>query len=122
MSDETPARATTGERVWVTLNHVKADQRELHEQFVHDILRPAAEQVDPTTVRKVRFLHPTEQNEDGTYTYIFLMDPFVEGADYSIDNLLNQVYGDAKGQEYFQMWLDSLAEEQHGYEVIQSPW
>jgi hypothetical protein len=30
---------------------------------------------------------------------------------------LKQAYGDEKAQEYMQMWLDSLAEEQSGYEV-----
>jgi hypothetical protein len=122
MFDEATRRAAVGERVWVLLNRVKADKRELHEKFVHDVLRPAALQVSPTIMQKVRFLHPTEPNEDGTYTYIFLMDPVVDGADYSIENLLKQVHGEEKGQEYNQMWLDSLTEEQTGYEVTESSW
>jgi hypothetical protein len=122
MSEGTTGRAAIGEKVWVLLNRVKADKRELHERFIHDILRPTALQIDPATVRKVRYLHPTEPNEDGTYTYIFLMDPVADGADYNIENLLKQVHGEEKGLEYHQMWADSLAEEQTGYEVTQSPW
>lgn len=122
MSEASVSRATAGEKMWVLLNHVKADKRELHEKFVHEILRPAALQVDPAIVQKVRFLHPTEPNEDGTYTYFFLMDPYIEGADYRIESLLKQAYGEEKAQEYNQMWLDSLAEPQSGYEVTVSSW
>jgi len=119
---DAPRRATNGERIWVLLNRVKADKRELHEKFVHEILRPAALQVDPAIVAKVRFLHPTEPNEDGTYTYFFLMDPYVEGAQYDIESLLKQIHGVEKAHEYMQMWLDSLAEPQSGYEVTESSW
>ena len=122
MSETATGRAVTGEKMWVLLNRVKADKRELHEKFVHEILRPAALQVSPDIVQKVRFLHPTEPNEDGTYTYFFLMDPYIEGAQYDIQSLLKQVYGEDKAQEYNQMWLDSLAEPQDGYEVVVSPW
>jgi hypothetical protein len=122
MPKEVIGRAATGERVWVLLNRVKADKRELHEKFVHEILRPAAVHIDPAIVSKVRFLHPTEPNEDGTYTYFFLMDPYVEDAEYDIESLLKQVYGAEKAQEYMHMWLDSLAEPQSGYEVIESSW
>jgi hypothetical protein len=36
-------RAASGEPMWIRLNHVKADKRELFEHFIHDILRPAVE-------------------------------------------------------------------------------
>ena len=71
-------RAANGEPMWIRLNYVKADKRELFEHFIHDILRPAVERVEPDMARQVRFLHPTEPNEDGTYTYVFLMDPVIE--------------------------------------------
>jgi hypothetical protein len=116
------SRASEGERLYVFMNRVKADKCELHEHFVHEILYPAALKVAPTTVRQVRFLHPTEANDDGTYAYFFLMDPVIEGADYNIESLLKQVYGEEKAQEYNQIWFDTLAEPQVAYEVIQSPW
>jgi hypothetical protein len=115
-------RATSGERMWIRLNHVKADKRELFERFIHDILRPAVERVEPAMFRQVRFLHPTEPNEDGTYTYVFLMDPVIEGADYGIGNLLKRAYGDAQTEEHDRMWDEALASPQTGYELIQSAW
>ncbi|MDQ3024619.1 MAG: hypothetical protein M3R04_09605 [bacterium] len=115
-------RAVNGERMWIRLNHDKADKRELFEQFIHDILRPAVERVEPAMFRQVRFLHPTEPNEDGTYTYVFLMDPLIEGADYGIENLLKRAYGDTQVEAYDQMWDAAVASPQTGYELIQSPW
>lgn len=113
-------RAAKGERMWVLLNHVKADKWEQHEHFVHNILMPAAEKVDPAAFRHTRFLHPAEQNEDGTYTSVWLMDPVIEGADYDILSLLKKAYGEDKAEEYLQLWNESLVSPQVGYELIQS--
>jgi|SRR6266545_3266803 len=115
-------RAVNGEQMWIRLNHVKADKRELFERFIHDILRPAVEQVEPAMFRQVRFLHPTEPNEDGTYTYVFLMDPLIEGANYGIVHLLKRAYGEEQAAAYDQMWDEAVASPQTGYELIQSPW
>ena len=113
-------RAAEGEQMWVLLNHVKADKWEQHEHFVHNILMSAAEKVDPAAFRHTRFLHPAEQNEDGTYTSVWLMDPVIEGADYKILSLLKKAYGEDKAEEYVQLWNESLVSPQVGYELIQS--
>ncbi|MHC4434722.1 MAG: hypothetical protein ACYTBS_23025 [Planctomycetota bacterium] len=121
MAHET-IRAAEGERMWVLLNHVRADRWEQHAHFVHDILMPAIEKVEPSALQHTRFLHPAEQNEDGTYTSVFLMAPLVEGADYDILNLLTKAYGEDKAEEYIQLWGESLASPQVGYDLVQSPW
>lgn len=113
-------RAAEGERVWVLLNHVRGDKWEQHQGFVHNVLMPAAEKADPAAFRHSRFLHPAEQNEDGTYTSVFLMDPVIEGADYEILSLLRKVFGDEKAEEYIKLWSESLASPQAGYELIQA--
>jgi hypothetical protein len=115
-------RAAEGEQMWVLLNHVKADKREQHERIVHHILMPAVRQVAPSALRHTRYLHPAEQNEDGTYTYAFLMDPLIEGTDYDILSLLHKAYGKDKAEEYIGLWNESLASPQVGYHLVQSPW
>ncbi len=115
-------RALEGERMWILLNHVKADKWEQHERFVHDILMPAVKQVAPSALRHTRYLHPAEQNEDGTYTYAFLMDPLIESAGYDILSLLQRAYGQDKAEEYIALWNESLASPQVGYHLVQSPW
>ena len=115
-------RAVEGEQMWVLLNHVKADKWEQHKHFVHDILVPAAEKVEPATVRHTRVLLPAEPNEDGSYTSVFLMDPLIEGADYTFMGLFTKAYGEEKAKEYVQLWDDALASPQVGYSVVQSAW
>ena len=115
-------RAAKDEQMWVVLNHVKADKWEQHENFVHNTLMPATEKVDSAAFRHTRFLHPAEQNEDGTYTSVWLMDPVIEGADYNILSLLKKAYGEDKGEEYFQLWNESLVSSQVGHTLIQSAW
>ena len=84
--------------VWVILNHVKADQRTAFEKFAYEHLMPAVDKVassDPVVKRvrsQTRLLVPKEPNADGTYTYIWLMDPVVPEADYSYRGILSKVY------------------------------
>jgi len=118
----TAIRATEGERVWIWVNHVKADKWEQHERFVHDILKPATEQVDAAVFHHTRFLHPSRPNEDGTYTSAWLMDPGLEGGNYEILSLLQRTYGEEKGAEYYHLWTDSLVRSQVGYGFFQSSW
>ena len=115
-------RAAKGDEVWVLLNHVKADKWEQHKDFVLNILLPAAKKVAPTEMANSRFLYTTDQNEDGTYTSIWLIDPVIENGNYNMQDCLKMAHGDEKGEEYFQLWTESLATDQVDYSVIQSPW
>ena len=120
--DRTTIRAVEGEEVWIWVNHVKADKWEQHEHFVHDILMPATEKVDPPVFRHTRFMHPSQPNEDGTYTSVWLMDPALEGGDYVMQSLLEKAYGKAKAEEYWRLWQESLSGPRSGYGLIQSRW
>ena len=113
-------RAAEGEKIWVLLNHIKADKLEQHKRFVHDILMPAAEKVDPAAFRHTRYLHPAEPNEDGTFTSVFLMDPLIEGADYTFLGLLTKAYGEEQAKEYIKLWEEAEASPQVGYSLIQA--
>jgi hypothetical protein len=119
--DRTAIRAAEGEPMQIWFNYVKADKWEQHARFVHDLLLPATAKVDEPVFRHTRFLHPREQNEDGTWTSVWLMDPLLEDGDYEIGRLLRKAYGEAKGAEYYQLWKDSLA-RRVGCHVVQSPW
>jgi hypothetical protein len=115
-------RTKEGEKMWVLLNHIRADKCGQFEYFVHDILMPAVEYAEPEMLRKVRFLHPTRQNEDGTFTYVFLMDPLIPDADYSFEYLLHKAYPPEKVEEYLQMEEEAYAFPQVEIEITQSAW
>ncbi len=116
------ARGREGEKVQVVLDHIRGDKRHQAESF-YDLFWhnpdawPAEYQEARTTTR---LLYPTEANDDGTYTYAWLFDPVVEGADYDILKVLKKMYGDQKAEEYFRSWADAHASEQVAYSFEQT--
>ena len=115
-------RAREGQDVWVILNHVRAEKREVFEHFMHEILMPALAHIHPETYNKTRILHPTIPNKDGTYTYIFLMDPVVPDGVYSISGILYQFYRPELADQYMKTWKEALVSPQVEYVMTQSAW
>ena len=122
-SSEVKLRADEGELVWIILNHVKPDKRQQFEEFM-DIMNQTFEDLIKTDKvsaeeamawKQMRFLHPTEANEDGSYTYVFLADPWIEGVESGIGYWLRQKYSEEEAQKYGQMFSDSLMHPQTSY-------
>lgn len=110
-------RAAAGETVWMVYNFVKPESRQAYERFLHDVFWPMGERLEGSDLERkrafshTRILHPTAANEDGTYTYAFVMDPVIEGAEYRILRLLQKGYGEAEGERIFrEQFLGSLAD------------
>jgi hypothetical protein len=115
-----PAR--DGDSVFVIVNYVKGDKKEQFEKFIHESFWPKAQglsEADKQLFRQTRILHPTKQEADGTYIYMFVMDPYFTGHDYSIENMLRKMYGD-KWEEPNRMFGESLAREQSQYMMLQN--
>lgn len=105
------------------INHVKPDKREQFEKFVNEVFWPMATKLSPEDQRlfkQTRVLYPTKAETDGTYSYVFLMDPVIATGDYEIDHLLKKIYGEGKWEEYGKMFGETLARDQTFYEVVQS--
>jgi hypothetical protein len=116
-------RAKNGDTVWVLINHVKADKRQQFEQFVHQIFWDSSSKLsaaDQQVFRQTRVLHPTAPEKDGTYSYIFLMDPYIPGGNYDIHALLNKMYGEPKASQYNKMFDETTAADQTQYLEVQS--
>ncbi|SIT93533.1 hypothetical protein SAMN05444128_3054 [Pontibacter indicus] len=112
-----------GDTVWVVINHVKPDKREQFERFVYEIFWPASSKLDEKAQRAfkhTRVLNPVAPEEDGTYTYVFLMDPLISGEEYWIDGLLKKMYPTKQAEEYYKLFLDALAREGETYRTLQS--
>jgi len=122
-SSELKLRADEGELVWIILNHVKPDKRQQFEEFM-DIMNQTFEDLIKTDKlseeeamawKQMRFLHPTEANEDGSYTYVFLADPWIEGVESQIGYWLRKKYSEEEAQKYGRMFSDSLMHPQDSY-------
>ena len=117
-------RAKSGDEVWVWTYPVKAAKRQQYEHFVHDIFWPGAAKLtaaEQRTFRQTRILHPTKANPDGTYTYLFIMDPLIKGADYDIESVIKKMYGAKQGADYYKLFEGAiLPGKDVGYKVTQS--
>ena len=82
---------------------------------------PAVAHVEPEVYNKVRVLHPTMPNKDGSYTYVFLMDPLVLEGEYNVENILFEFYKPDLAREYIKIWSEALI-DQVEYDLIQSAW
>ena len=82
-----------GDEIVIVLNKIKGDKKQQFEEFLTKLVAAveSAAQSD-TMIRRVaaqtRTLFPTEANADGTYTYVFLQNPHVEGGEYDMAALL----------------------------------
>ena len=115
--------AREGEKVWVIINHIKPDKREQFEKFIHETFWPMANKLsteEQRLFRQTRVLHPTKAEADGTYSYIFLMDPLVEGANYEIEAMLIKMYGEQQGKAHSRTLDETFARNPTDYLVTQS--
>ena len=115
--------AAAGDSVWVIVNHVKADKRTEFEHFVHVTFWGEAKKLSPSlqaAFHQTRVLYPTHQEKDGTYSYVFIMDPVIPGGNYDIAALLKKEYGDRKGAEYYETFLGTIVGDETEYRLVQS--
>jgi uncharacterized protein (TIGR02246 family) len=118
-------RARSGQKVWVVPNKVKADKRAQYERFLDESLWAAVRQQaqrDPKAaevLRTTRRLAPSGPDEDGNYTYAFVMDPVIEGYNYEILSILTQVYGEQEGERRYREYEDALATDVEEHAFVQ---
>ncbi len=115
-------RAQAGEPMWVLVNHIRGEKHIEFEHFLHAILLPAVAHLHPDIYNKTRVLYPAAPNADGSYTYIFLMDPLVPDGIYNVREILTGYYSPEQVDEYMHLWDEAFFTPQIEYEVIQSIW
>lgn len=104
--------AQQGQPVWVVVHKVKAERRQDFENFVRNTLIPAIDQNKPEmgmAMRHTRFLTPSDPEADGSYPYMFVMDPVIEGADYIIENMIIEKYGEEQGSVIVKDFSEMMA-------------
>jgi ketosteroid isomerase-like protein len=101
-------RAATNDSVLIVLNPVKPDKVTQFEEFNKNYLSPAGSATDPQAKATVRMQKPVSKNADGSFTYVYLMDPYKSSLNYDIHSTLSARYGKQKADEYLKMYLDCL--------------
>ncbi|MDF1560230.1 MAG: nuclear transport factor 2 family protein [Bacteroidales bacterium] len=115
-SDNPPpiARSVLNDTVLIIYNYVKADKVEDFKKFNNEFLHPLFLKENNAAAMSARMLEPLRANEDGTYTYIYLMDPVVStpGA-YAFLPPLSKEYGEERAREIIKEgFTDALARPQ----------
>lgn len=114
-------RAGKNSPVWVVLNYVKSDKVQQFEDFNLNYLKSAGDEFFPEMTKTVRFLKSEKPNADGTFTYFFLMDPVMKGADYQMKSVLEAKYGKEKTDEYLKMYTECIKKHEL-FETVQTGW
>ena len=115
------SRAAPGEEVVVALDTIKAEKCQEYEHLHRDIFKPAALKIRLEKRGMVRILHPTEQNEDGTYTYVLLWDPMIRGAlPGGLMAALRSEYGEEQARKYLEDLENCFASPRVEYVLTQS--
>jgi len=118
------SQAKAGEKVWVIVLTVKNEHKANFEKWINEVMYPllrnSKDKMRQDQLKSVRWLKPASQNTDQTWTYAWIMDPVVTGADYDLTVLLNQGYGEEKGKKHWEAYLSFLAKEPEQISLIQT--
>jgi len=121
-------RAAKGEKVMIIYNHVKADKREQFEKFI-EVYRKCLEdgvkegkfnETEVKAITGLRYLTPTRQNRDSTYTYVYMADPWFSGLNLSERYQMTKTLSEEEAEKYIKMWRESLARRQEMFTFFQS--
>lgn len=117
-------RAVEGDTLFLAFLDVKPESKEEFERLSHEMLFDKISEADKQAEfisTLVRMLHPTEANDDGTFTYLFMFDPTYAGEyNFTTSNLYTKIYGEEKGKELDEQFAATLAGAQKSYMMIQS--
>ena len=115
----------------VILSHIKSDKNDKFDKILFDEVMVAAaeyqdddpnkQKLNDKAMRSFEILKPASMNQDSTWTYIFIADPYVEGALYNIMPSLKQKYGEEGAEEVFGRWSECFTDDgQDAYFTIRA--
>jgi len=111
---------TDGQVLYI-LNHIEYDKSNDFEKVLYDEVMialseyrdddPVKQKLNDKAMRSLKILNPSSMNQDSTWTYIFEINPYIEGADYSLGPRLVQKYGEKVAKEVFDRWNKCFTED-----------
>ena len=112
--DQNKVTTNPGEKMFVATNFIKYDKKQEFEDIFLNEAMPSwysyrdsideLHSLNQKAKKTFRFQKPVEMNQDSTWTFTMMADPFIDGANYSIIPPLRQKYGDEKAKEIYGRW------------------
>ena len=96
----------------MAINHILPAKMGQFELMNKTIIFPAFKRNDIDVYNSLQFLTPEGVNEDGTYTFVYVANPYLQDKNYDILDILIAEYGRSRAEEYFDIWLSCFAYEQ----------
>lgn len=111
-----PAGRVFGSDAGVIFNQVKADKAADFEAAMAKIKEALTKATDPVRKQQAaswKVFKAQEPGPNGNLFYLFVIDPAVKGADYSIGKILSEGLPAAEVQDVWKKYTDSLAAGQN---------
>lgn len=122
--DKSTMRAEKGQEVWLIINYVKDEAKADYETFMADTFFAYLQQSDNNKTqqqyRQTRYLRPADQNEDGSWTYVFLMDPVVQDGNYDILDLFTEFHPEEEAKKLMSQYGGFMARPAEMHALVQS--
>ena len=96
----------------MAINHILPAKMGQFEMMNKTIIFPAFKRNDIDVYNSLQFLTPEGLNEDGTYTFVYVANPYLQDKNYDILDILIAEYGRSRAEEYMDIWLSCFAYEQ----------
>ena len=96
----------------VAINYILPQKAADFEMLNKTIVLPAINKYDSEVYNSLKFLIPEEPNADGTLTFMFIANPYLQDKNYDIFEILVQQFGRSRAEEYFDRWISCFAYEQ----------
>jgi len=103
---------TSNGKTMVAVNYILPQKAGQFEMLTKTVILPAIRREDVAVYRSLKFLIPENNNDDGTLTFMFIADPYLEEKNYDIFEILVKQYGRARAEDYFDRWISCFAYEQ----------
>ena len=113
------------EKVLVVLSHIKTDKNNDFNKILNDTVLvamneyqdedPTKHKLNKTANNSFEVLEPSNMNEDSTWTYVMIADPYIDGANYLLGDPLVQKYGKETAKEIYGRWSECFNSGQDVY-------
>lgn len=121
-------RAQPGDTLYVVEYTVAAARRDQFERFFNEAYFPAMRRVAKSdtgvarVLRQSRLLAPARASDDGTLSYLLVLDPVVRGETYNISALLRRAYPPAESDRLYRQLTESWARPFVARPYVQPPY
>lgn len=99
---------------YIAINPIKRDRKQEFELFINDVVVPLVKQARPQLADMWQVLRPADTG-DGPVVYAFVFYGDTPLAEWDLNPLFSDVYGDEEGARYSERLDDFFASQQQVY-------